>query len=143
MTIARAPLESLDYLNDTPAPGEQLEEQHDHREYDQGVNEAATYAEAKTERPQDEQNDHYGPQHKSSTSFSKSAYRVQTPSAHPLILSMSKEQTINRVDASLDVTRSGLALVLKMILSANRPSKPTKNGSSLALGCGDIPVSVR
>jgi hypothetical protein len=54
MTIARAPLESLDYLNDTPAPGKQLEEQHDHREYDQGVNEAPTYAEAKAESPQDE-----------------------------------------------------------------------------------------
>jgi hypothetical protein len=67
MTIAEAPLESRspDYLDDTPAPGEQLEEQYDHREYDQGVNEAATYAQAKTERPQDEQNDHYGPQHKS------------------------------------------------------------------------------
>lgn len=41
-----------------------MEEQHDHREHDQGVNEPATYAEAKTERPQDEQNDHYGPQRK-------------------------------------------------------------------------------
>jgi hypothetical protein len=59
----------VDYLNDTPAPGKQLEEQHDHREYDQGVNEAATHAEAKAESPQDEQNDHYGPQHKSSTSL--------------------------------------------------------------------------
>jgi hypothetical protein len=106
MTIAKAPLESrsLDYLNDTPAPGKQLKEQHDHREHDQGVNEAAADAEAKAESPQDEQNDHYGPQHKSSTSFSRSAYRVETSSVHPLILSMNKEQTINRVDASLDVT---------------------------------------
>ena len=66
MTIAKAPLKSRspDYLSDTPAPGEQLEEQHDHRENDQGMNEAATHAKAKTQRPQDEQNYHYGPQHK-------------------------------------------------------------------------------
>jgi hypothetical protein len=63
MAIFREPLESrsLDYLNDAPAPGEQLEEQHDHRENDQGVNKTPTYAKAKPERPQDEKNDHDGP----------------------------------------------------------------------------------
>jgi hypothetical protein len=75
-----------------------LEEQHDHREHYQGVNETATYAKAKPERPQDEQNDHYCPQHESSSSFTKSAYRGQTSSAHPLILSVRKELTINQVD---------------------------------------------
>jgi len=41
-------------LSETPAPGNQLEQQHDHREHYQGVNEAATDAKAKPERPQDE-----------------------------------------------------------------------------------------
>jgi hypothetical protein len=75
-----------------------LEEQHDHREDYQGMNETATHAKAKPERPQDKQHNHYGPQHKSSSSFSKSAYRVQTSSAHTLILSMRKKPTINQVD---------------------------------------------
>jgi hypothetical protein len=55
---------------------------------------------------------------KFSSSFSESAYRAETSSVHPLILSMRKELTISPVDASVDLTRSGLALLLREPLVA-------------------------